>query len=364
MPSLRVEGLSKTYIAPGRSRIQAVHGLTFSVPAGQCLCLAGPSGSGKSTTLRLIAGLESPDAGRVWIDDREITSHEPSDRGIAFLFQNAALYPHLGVRENIGFPLRVRGHKATELTPRVTEAIQRFGLTHLADRLPESLSGGERQRVALARAWIQQPKVLLLDEPFNGLDAPTRLELRRLLRRLHSDSFTAVVHVTHDPGEALSTGDSLAILRSGTIEQWDKPRTVYHRPANAFVAGFLGSPGMNLIEGSLLHDGGRTRFRAKVSGELLPIEVAQGIAPREDCHAFLGFRPEAVQREEVFDVPTGFSPEWVECRGPDWVVGGDWHGVPVQLIERGPEPSRQGKWRLTFHPNSLHWFRASTGERM
>lgn len=362
MPSLRVEGLSKTYVAPDRSRIQAVRGLKFSVPAGQCLCLAGPSGCGKSTTLRLIAGLESPDTGRIWIDDREITSLEPADRGIAFLFQNAALYPHLTVRENISFPLRVRGIKPNPAAPQVAEAIQRLGLNHLADRLPEFLSGGERQRVALARAWIQQPKVLLLDEPFNGLDAPSRLELRRLLRHLHAESSTAVVHVTHDQAEALAMGDSLAILRAGTVEQLDSPHTLYRQPRNAFVAGFLGSPGMNLIEGSFQQDGTRTRFRPTQAGEALPIDVPCGVPMHSTPRAVLGFRPEDVRRMADPEATGGFVTEWVECRGADWLVGGNWHGVPVQLIEHGAEPPVLGRWRLEFPLNSLHWFNASNGE--
>lgn len=365
MPSLRVEGLSKTYIAPDRARFSAVQHLGFRVVPGECLSLVGPSGCGKSTTLRLIAGLESPDAGRIWLDDREITSLEPADRGIAFLFQNAALYPHLTVRENLRFPLKVRGLGADQTTPRVAEAIERFGLLPLADRQPEFLSGGERQRVSLARAWIQQPKVLLLDEPFSGLDAPCRQQLRRMLQRVQTESSLAVVHVTHDQCEALAMGDHVAVLRSGVLQQLAPPHAVYHQPKNTFVAGFMGAPGMNLIEGTLHREPAGTQFRATPSQPPLPIDIPSHLLPPQGTASVtLGFRPESARRIPDPGASAGFEMDWAECRGPDWLVAGRWHGIPVHLVEGGSKPTAHGRYRLEFEPGGLHWFDASTGERV
>lgn len=365
MPSLRIEELSKTYRAPNRVRFSAVQRLSFDVAPGECLSLVGPSGSGKSTTLRLVAGLESPDAGRIWLDDREVTSLEPADRGMAFLFQNAALYPHLTVRENLRFPLKVRGLAADQTTPRVAEAIERFGLQSLADRQPEFLSGGERQRVSLARAWIQQPKVLLLDEPFSGLDAPCRQQLRRMLQQVQAESALAVVHVTHDQCEALAMGTRVAVMRSGVLQQLAPPHTVYHQPKNTFVAGFIGAPGMNLIEGTLHRELAGTQFRATPSHVPLPIDVPTHLLPPQDTASLtLGFRPESARRIPDPGAAAGFEMDWMECRGPDWLVAGRWHGIPIHLIEGGSKPTARGRYRLEFEPGGLHWFDGATGERV
>ena len=280
----------------------ALADVSLAVPAGALLTVVGPSGSGKSTLLRLIAGLEAPSEGAVWVGGREVTAVAPHRRGVAMLFQSYALFPHLDVAANIGFGLRARGEAGAD--ERVREAAQRLGLAELLGRRPAELSGGERQRVALARALVARPDVLLLDEPLSNLDAPLRAAGRDEIRRVHESTGVTTVHVTHDQDEALVLGDLVAVLDRGRVEQVGTPEEVYARPASTFVAGFLGRPPMNLLPAD-------NPLGPGVPGEIV------------------GFRPEDV-RLEASGVPAQVEVE--ERAGHDvvWRVRVGGHRIAVR----------------------------------
>jgi multiple sugar transport system ATP-binding protein len=236
----------------------AVDGITLDVESGECLVLLGPSGCGKTTLLRLLAGLEPLDAGEIWIGDRRVDQLEPARRDVAMVFQNYALYPHLSVFDNIAFPLRTRHVERAEIDRRVRQAAARVGLVDLLARRPAQLSGGQQQRVALARAVVRNPTVYLMDEPLSNLDAQLRLQTRTELKRLHRELGTTMIYVTHDQGEAMTLGGRVAVMQHGAVVQIGAPLELYRQPVNAFVATFLGSPPMNLIEDS--HNGSAVRI--------------------------------------------------------------------------------------------------------
>ena len=239
---VRFEGVAKRFGAH-----TALRQIDLDIAAGECLVLLGPSGCGKTTLLRLLAGLEKPDQGRILIGDRVVNDIEPAERDVAMVFQNYALYPHFTVFENSAFPLRAR-MVVEGLNDRVRTAAARVGLETLLDRRPAQLSGGQQQRVALARAIVRSPSVYLMDEPLSNLDAQLRLQTRTELKRLHQELGTTIVYVTHDQAEAMTLGGRIAILQHGAIVQVGKPLELYRKPVNAFVATFLGSPPMNLLD--------------------------------------------------------------------------------------------------------------------
>jgi multiple sugar transport system ATP-binding protein len=243
MASLSLERLVKRY-----GRTEAVRGIDLSIADGEFAVLVGPSGCGKSTTLRMIAGLESVTEGAISIGGRVVNTVEPKDRNIAMVFQNYALYPHLTVRRNIGFGLRAAKRPTDEIDRKVNEAAAMLGLSELLERKPHELSGGQRQRVAMGRAIVRDPEVFLFDEPLSNLDAQLRGQVRSEIKRLHQRIGTTTVYVTHDQVEAMTLADRIVIMRDGRIEQVGTPLDVYHRPATAFVAGFIGTPTMNLME--------------------------------------------------------------------------------------------------------------------
>jgi ABC-type sugar transport system ATPase subunit len=226
----------------------ALRSIDLEVADGECLVLLGPSGCGKTTLLRMLAGLESIDSGAIWIGDRLVNDVPPAERDVAMVFQNYALYPHFSTFDNIAFPLRTRGVDKGDIDRRVRAAAERVGLGDLLTRRPAQLSGGQQQRVALARAIVRQPTVYLMDEPLSNLDAQLRLQTRTELKRLHQELGTTMIYVTHDQGEAMTLGSRIAIMRHGVVVQAGAPMELYRRPANTFVATFLGSPPMNLIE--------------------------------------------------------------------------------------------------------------------
>jgi multiple sugar transport system ATP-binding protein len=240
---VRFEGVHKRF---GSDR--ALHGIDLEIHSGECLVLLGPSGCGKTTLLRLLAGLEQADEGRIWIGDRVVNDVEPAERNVAMVFQNYALYPHFTVFENVAFPLRARRVGGDEIDRRVREAATRVGLERLLNRRPAQLSGGQQQRVALARAIVRNPAVYLMDEPLSNLDAQLRLQTRTELKRLHQELGTTTIYVTHDQAEAMTLAGRIAILQSGSVVQVGTPLELYRQPANTFVATFLGSPPMNLLD--------------------------------------------------------------------------------------------------------------------
>jgi len=273
-----------------------VQDLSLHIADREFLVLVGSSGCGKSTTLRMLAGLESPDAGDIFIAGRRVNTVPPKGRDVAMVFQSYALYPHLSVFDNVAFSLQLRGLPAAEIRKKVTAAADSLGLSELLDRKPKALSGGQRQRVALARAIVREPQAFLMDEPLSNLDAKLRAQTRVELKRLHQRLATTIVYVTHDQTEALTMGDRIAVLNKGRLAQVDTTRAIYERPANLFVAGFIGSPAMNFLRGELQRaSDGRVHFFWGTQAVALPD------TPRPDAwgpvlnqQVILGIRPEAV----------------------------------------------------------------------
>ena len=249
MSSLKIENISKKY-----GTLDILKNIDLNIEDGEFLVLVGPSGCGKSTTLRIIAGLEEPSEGTVYIGNEIVNDRDPSKRDIAMVFQNYALYPHMTVYENMAFGLTLRKLDTSDIKNRVQDAAEILMLTDYLERRPKELSGGQRQRVALGRAIVRQPQVFLFDEPLSNLDAKLRSEMRLEIKKLHQMLGTTMVYVTHDQTEAMTMGDRIAVMDNGIIEQLDTPRNLYDHPSNRFVASFIGSPEMNFIEGHIKVD--------------------------------------------------------------------------------------------------------------
>ncbi|HJQ55230.1 MAG TPA: sn-glycerol-3-phosphate ABC transporter ATP-binding protein UgpC [Gemmatimonadaceae bacterium] len=340
--------------------------LSLEVNDGELLVLVGPSGSGKSTVLRLMAGLERVTDGVIRIGDRDVTDLPPQQRDIAMVFQNYALYPHMTVRENLGFGLSIRKQPATVIAERVNAIAASLGLEALLDRKPAQLSGGQRQRVALGRAIVREPLAFLFDEPLSNLDAQLRVETRVELARLHRKLGATMVYVTHDQSEALTLGDRIAVLKEGVLQQIASPMELYERPANKFVAGFIGSPSMNFIEGVLEQSAGAAggtgtcTFRGKDLSVDVPCDAQQG------RRVFLGVRPQHI---EVTGAP-GNLPRGelsvVEPMGNELIVyitmaGGDRlvaTAPPQASIKPGDTVS------VRIRPEGAHLFDADSGKRI
>jgi len=256
MAEVNVTNLNKLYAG----RIPAVKDVNLSIRDKEFAVLVGPSGCGKSTTLRMIAGLEDPTSGKIQIGDRIVNSVPAKDRNIAMVFQNYALYPHMNVEANMAFALKLRGYSREDIGQRVNEAGQILGISHLLERKPKEISGGERQRVAVGRAIVRKPQVFLFDEPLSNLDAKMRVQMRTEIHKLHLKIKTTMIYVTHDQTEAMTLGDRIAVMKSGAVLQFDTPLTVYDKPVNKFVAGFIGSPPMNFMNGKIIKKEGALYF--------------------------------------------------------------------------------------------------------
>ncbi|HWK88892.1 MAG TPA: sn-glycerol-3-phosphate ABC transporter ATP-binding protein UgpC [Longimicrobium sp.] len=293
MASIRLESVRKVY--PDSAAHVAVDDASFAVDEGELVVLVGPSGSGKSTLLRMIAGLESITEGSLYIGDRLVNEVAPRDRDIAMVFQSYALYPHMTVRENLGFALRLRKTPKAEVEQRVRNAAEVLGLDAILDRKPRQLSGGQRQRVALGRAIVRDPEVFLFDEPLSNLDAKLRVQMRAEISGLHRRLGATMVYVTHDQVEAMTLGDRIVVLNHGRIQQIDTPLRLYDHPANRFVAGFIGSPAMNFFPGSLANGNGLT-FRAEGGAFQVPVPAAweEPLRGHAGKKIVLGIRPESL----------------------------------------------------------------------
>ena len=275
--------------------VTAVDRLSLRVREGEFLVLLGPSGCGKTSTLRMIAGLEIPDAGKIEIGDREVTDLPPRDRNVAMVFQNYALYPHMNVRRNLAFDLGVRGVSAAEIVTRVQSVGEMLGIVHLMERNPAQLSGGEQQRVALGRAIVREPDVFLMDEPLSNLDAKLRVHMRAELKKLHRRLRRTTIYVTHDQEEAMTVADTVAVLKDGELQQRGAPREIYDSPQNRFVAYFVGSPSMNFFEGDLVTQGGEIEFASASFSHPLPSPIAIRLKKRRaQRKVVMGIRPEHV----------------------------------------------------------------------
>jgi len=365
MAEVALENVRKVY----NNGHVAVAAADFTVTDGELLVLVGPSGCGKSTLLRLIAGLEEVTAGSIRIGGRDVTQLDARDRDIAMVFQSYALYPHMTVAENLGFGLKLRGHPSDEIARRVQEAAAKLELTDFMDRLPRQLSGGQRQRVALGRALVRQPQVFLLDEPLSNLDAKLRATMRTEIARLHRSLGTTMIYVTHDQVEAMTLGQRIVVLNEGVVQQIDAPMRIYERPANLFVAGFLGNPAMNLLRGRVESDRG---LHLVSSESRLPIAVDEHralLGDYEGREIIAGVRPEDLRRRPVAaDAGAAVlqcSVELVETIGNEAFIharSGDW----MLIARTSPRdlPSSGSTVALSVAPEKIHFFDAATGLRI
>ena len=374
MASVTFDHASRVY--PGADK-PAVDQLCLDIADGEFLVLVGPSGCGKSTSLRMLAGLEDVNGGRILIGDKDVTDVPPKNRDIAMVFQNYALYPHMSVRENMGFALKIAGVSKEEINKRVEEAAKILDLEPYLDRKPKAMSGGQRQRVAMGRAIVRKPQVFLMDEPLSNLDAKLRVQTRTQIASLQRELGVTTVYVTHDQTEALTMGDRIAVLAGGLLQQCGTPQEMYERPANEFVAGFIGSPAMNL--GTFTVEGEWAKLgpaRVRVS------EAARAAMTDEDGGKIkIGFRPEGL--DVVEDNSEGSIPvevDFVEELGSDAYVyghlvgdengeglGSGAEGTSKQLIVRVPPrtaPGRGGVLYVRIREGQQHNFSASTGVRL
>ncbi len=299
MAQVVLSQLTKSYPDKTGKTLTVVHGADLEIRDREFMVLVGPSGCGKSTTLRMIAGLEEISGGTVAIDGRIVNDVAPKDRDIAMVFQNYALYPHMTVYENLAFALKLRGMPRADIDARVRDAAALLGLQELLERKPKALSGGQRQRVAVGRAIVRKPKVFLFDEPLSNLDAKMRVSMRTEITKLHARLGATMIYVTHDQVEAMTMGDRFCVMKDGRIMQVAPPLELYRRPANLFVAGFIGSPPMNFFRGTLRAADGRLHFLEEnpAPGAVrvaLPDELARAGAGYADKPVVLGVRPEAV----------------------------------------------------------------------
>jgi multiple sugar transport system ATP-binding protein len=303
MAQVVLDHLTKAFKGPAGEAVRAVDNASLVVHDRELLVLVGPSGCGKTTTLRLIAGLEQPDSGTVSLAGRVVNNLSPKDRDVAMVFQNHALYPHMTVYDNLAFGLKIRRFPEAESDRRVRDTAQLLDLTSCLGRRPAALSGGQRQRVALGRALVRHPTLLLLDEPLSNLDAQTRLQLRAEIARLHARLGATMLYVTHDQTEALTLGQRVAVMHHGAIQQVDTPLNLYHRPANLFVAGFIGSPPMNFFAGTLIEQGAAVIFQETArnpasTAKPLALQIdnarTQSLRPCIGKPIVLGIRPEHI----------------------------------------------------------------------
>ena len=380
MAKIVLEGVTKVF----GGEVVAVSDVSLEVGDGEFMVLVGPSGCGKSTILRLIAGLEEVTAGEIYIDDRQVTDLPPKERDVAMVFQNYALYPHMRVEQNIGFGLKLRRTPAADRRRQIGQAARILGLEPQLQRKPAELSGGQRQRVAMGRAMVREPRAFLMDEPLSNLDAKLRVQMRAELARLHSRLGTTTIYVTHDQVEAMTLGQRVAVLKDGVLQQVDTPKNLYSRPANLFVAAFVGSPPMNLVEA---HVG-----RETVSFAGLELPLQRELDGYQGQTVILGIRPSDLEDAVVWgnpDLPTiEVRADVVEDLGSEVNILFTVDAPPVttEVTEETPDDSSEpgfvatnqcafcarvdprslcragGAVALTVDPSRFYFFDASTGQ--
>jgi multiple sugar transport system ATP-binding protein len=361
-PSVSVRGLAQSYGA-----VKVLHALDLDIADGEFIVLLGPSGCGKSTLLNCIAGLLEPSEGQVFIKGKNVTWEEPKDRGIGMVFQSYALYPQMTVERNLSFGLRVSGMEKDEIDKRVKRASEILQLEPLLARKPMQLSGGQRQRVAIGRALVRDVDVFLFDEPLSNLDAKLRAELRVEIKRLHQRLGNTMIYVTHDQIEAMTLADRIAVMKGGTIQQLDAPQTIYNKPKNLYVAGFIGSPSMNFIKGKIEGDGAKAEF--VMGKERVPLKDYKPDAPLNARAAVLGVRPEhilldAAASKASTDVLKGVV-DLVEPMGSDSLV---WLKLADNLISARVESNQHfepgQKVDVRFRVGLASVFDDASGDRL
>ncbi|MBA3529014.1 MAG: sn-glycerol-3-phosphate ABC transporter ATP-binding protein UgpC [Propionibacteriaceae bacterium] len=355
-----------TRVYPGADH-PSVNKLNLEISDGEFMVLVGPSGCGKSTSLRMLAGLEEVNQGNIYIGDRDVTDLPPKDRDIAMVFQNYALYPHMTVGDNMGFALKMANVPKAERQQRVQEAAHLLGLEDFLNRKPKALSGGQRQRVAMGRAIVRSPQVFLMDEPLSNLDAKLRVSTRTQIAALQTRLGVTTVYVTHDQVEAMTMGDRVAVMKDGELQQVDSPLALYDTPRNLFVAGFIGSPAMNLMEGQVASDG------IHIGDYVVPVPRETLAKASNETTLTLGIRPENFELGEGTD-GIGIDVAVVEELGADAFVYGTVTGLAAddmitaqqivgRISSRNP-PKRGSTIRLKIDPSHVHVFSQADGRRL
>jgi multiple sugar transport system ATP-binding protein len=349
MAEVQIRDVRKAY-----DSVEVIHGMDFTIPDGEFVVLVGPSGCGKSTLLRMIAGLEGITSGQIAIGDRVVNGVPPSERDIAMVFQNYALYPHKTVRSNMAFALRMRKMDKAEIDRRVNQAAEILGLTPYLDRYPRALSGGQRQRVAMGRAIVRDPEVFLFDEPLSNLDAKLRVQMRAEIRELHQRLKTTTVYVTHDQIEAMTMADRIVVMENGYIRQIGAPLELYDRPANRFVASFIGSPSMNLIEGTVRTGG------IEAGGTLVAVPNVSELGNGRSV--VFGIRPEDLI---LSDAGLKVTVSVVEPTGSETHVVCRMGKVDIVAVFRERHPLSPGQEiHLAPATDRVHLFDSESGERL
>jgi multiple sugar transport system ATP-binding protein len=367
MAQVELKGVFKKY----EGNVTAVRDVNVLIQDKEFIVLVGPSGCGKSTVLRMIAGLEEISQGTISIAGNVVNDVPPKDRDIAMVFQNYALYPHMTVYENLAFGLKLRKYDKQEIDRRVQHAAKILGIDRFLDRKPKALSGGQRQRVALGRAIVRQPKVFLFDEPLSNLDANLRVQMRTEISRLHHQLQTTMIYVTHDQIEAMSMGDRIVVMKDGVVQQVDTPLNIYHRPVNRFVAGFIGSPTMNFLDGSVTVNGS-VEFRQEQTALTIPLpsKISGKFGQGPAAQITLGIRPEHIYAHKPVDAegvaPFTASVEVVEPVGNEVFVYFS-TGNNVQYVARlaTDTPPQVGRpFQLMIDTSKVHFFDKQTEQTL
>lgn len=362
MGNVSVRQLDVTY-----GLVPVLRGLDIEVMKGEFIVLLGPSGCGKSTLLNAIAGLVETSGGQIWIDDKNVTWAEPSERGIGMVFQSYALYPRMTARDNLSFGLRMAGAPRSEIESRVKRAADILRIGDLLNRRPSQLSGGQRQRVAIGRALVREVEVFLFDEPLSNLDAKLRADLRVELKQLHEQLGSTMIFVTHDQIEALTLADRIAVMHQGVIQQLASPREIYRRPANRYVAGFVGSPTMNFLSGTLSVNGQAAAVRLQDGGVLdLGNKYEFTGTPQDGTSIDLGIRPESILTSgDVGGLPSlPFTVSLMEPMGPTSVVWGTVRDQRFSAVVDADHEFQKGQvLEVSFHPRDISLFGAD-GRRL
>lgn len=363
MARVNLKNIEKQY----PNGFKAVHGINLDIKDGEFMVFVGPSGCAKSTTLRMIAGLEEITGGEIYIDDVLVNNVEPKDRGIAMVFQSYALYPHMSVYDNMAFGLKLRKVPKAEIDKKVKNAAEKLEISDLLDRKPREMSGGQRQRVALGRAIVREPKVFLFDEPLSNLDAKLRVSMRVRITQLHKELKTTMIYVTHDQTEAMTMGDRITVLNLGEIMQVDTPLNLYHKPDNIFVAGFIGSPTMNFIDGELEKTNDKTFLKIAGNKLLIDDSKAQNLKEYIGKQVVLGIRPEDISiSEKVDEKSLKCSIEVIEQMGSEEYIYFDLNGK--QFIAKIPYSAVNKKEMkesvFSFNTSKCHIFDKETEKNL
>ncbi len=358
MTNISLRNVAKSY-----GEVDVISGLSLEIDDKEFLVLVGPSGCGKTTTLRMISGLEEVTSGEIWFGDRHVTDIRPGLRNTSMVFQNYALYPHMTIAENIGYGMKVRGVPKADIAKAVNDAAKVLNLHDYLDRRPKHLSGGQRQRVAIGRAIVRDPDIFLFDEPLSNLDAKLRVEMRTEIKSLHRRLETTIVYVTHDQVEAMTMADRVVVMNDGVIEQASDPTTLYQKPVNLFVAGFIGAPSMNFMDGRITYIDGEYRFTTDSGMSLtLPVDSAQQFDSVMGDPIVLGLRPEHVEGVNESASSVSMTVKSVEPLGPHTLLIGSVDGVNFTAqLPAGTRAKPDDFIPIQLNLSKAHFFHRSSG---